>query len=995
MGHSCFESQKRARTELRIQEAALAHFGVWHILNRLLGMARVLLKVQKREVKSYILLPAKIILWAAQGELRSKLRLAREYRLVAASGLFDGGFYRQQYGEVLAGVDPLRHYLTAGAHAGGNPNPLFDSQWYLERNPDVARTGLNPLVHFVRSGWRERRNPHPLFDITYYLARNPDVLESGVNPLLHYLRTGAGEGRDPHVLFQNKRYLDQNPDVAGHGANPLVHYIERGWQEGRDPHVLFSNNYYLNTNPEVAEAEINPLLHFVTAGFRENKNPNALFDCAYYLDCQPDVSASGANPLVHYILSGAPELRSPHPLFDPGYYRHQSPESLAESSNLLAHYFDFGKNHALSPHLLFDVEFYLKQHPALSLAHSDPVQHYLEQGARLGSNPCELFDSSFYLEHYPEVARAGKNPLVHYLTEGVEARHNPNPLFDTAYYLKQYPDVALCGQNPLAHYLEAGAREGRAPSPFFDSKFYLRKNPKLRETQTNPLADYLVGGGAEEGRDPSPFFSTSNYVREHPEVAAQGINPLVHFLGLHTPAKRERAKAVIPAASPKVMLRVRSVGLKTSERESGQADPATQNRPTVLCVSHISPHAPRAGNEIRVARLLRWLTARNYRVIPIISPLGEEVIPEPALRELGAEFDGAVLCARNGNVLTCLDERDSALLARENGSIVPAYADRLGENSPHDARELEVLEIDRSFCHDPLAHVVTKLAANRERYVVIVEYVFMARLLPLLDSNCLKVIDTHDVFSSKRDKVIAYGMPDGLSLTELEERNRLSRADLILAIQPEEQETLERLENLSSKIITVGVDFPVTGEHQAPHSRQVFCVGSDNPMNVRGLRDFLRFAWPGILKMVPDAELVIAGRLCTSVRSNHARVRLLGEVDNADDLYAQCKVTINPALAGTGLKIKTLEALSFLRPIVTWPTGVEGLSPKLASLCSIATDWFEFQQNVANILVDPREQWFSEESLETIRNELRPSTVYAAFDEALSAFCELPGLVTA
>ena len=69
---------------------------------------------------------------------------------------------------------------------------------------------------------------------------------------------------------------------------------------------------------------------------------------------------------------------------------------------------------------------------------------------------------------------------------------------------------------------------------------------------------------------------------------------------------------------------------------------------------------------------------------------------------------------------------------------------------------------------------------------------------------------------------------------------------------------------------------------------------------------------------------------------------MLGRVDDLAELYRSARVVINPVLAGTGLKIKTVEALSRLRPIVTWPTGVEGLPETLKTLCDVVDNWFEF-----------------------------------------------------
>ena len=124
------------------------------------------------------------------------VRLLRDMRLIAGSGLFDTDWYLQQNPDVArAGVNPLRHYLRRGALEGRDPNPLFDSDWYLQRNPDVAKAGVNPLRHYLRRGALEGRDPSPLFDSDWYLQQNPDVAKSGVNPLVHRLQSGASEGR--------------------------------------------------------------------------------------------------------------------------------------------------------------------------------------------------------------------------------------------------------------------------------------------------------------------------------------------------------------------------------------------------------------------------------------------------------------------------------------------------------------------------------------------------------------------------------------------------------------------------------------------------------------------------------------------------------------------------------------------------------------------------------------------------------------------------------
>jgi hypothetical protein len=104
-------------------------------------------------------------------------------------------------------MDPYGHYLRHGAEEGRDPNPLFDTSWYLKQNPSVNDSGENPLVHFYSVGAKEGRDPTPLFDVKWYLENNPDVREKGVNPLKHFIEHGANEGRSPHPLLDTNFYL--------------------------------------------------------------------------------------------------------------------------------------------------------------------------------------------------------------------------------------------------------------------------------------------------------------------------------------------------------------------------------------------------------------------------------------------------------------------------------------------------------------------------------------------------------------------------------------------------------------------------------------------------------------------------------------------------------------------------------------------------------------------------------------------------------------------
>ena len=71
--------------------------------------------------------------------------------------------------------------------AGIDPNPYFDSDWYLSANPDVAAIGIDPLFHYVFYGEDEGRKPNPLFDPLYYIQKHPELKNQSGTLLANFI----------------------------------------------------------------------------------------------------------------------------------------------------------------------------------------------------------------------------------------------------------------------------------------------------------------------------------------------------------------------------------------------------------------------------------------------------------------------------------------------------------------------------------------------------------------------------------------------------------------------------------------------------------------------------------------------------------------------------------------------------------------------------------------------------------------------------------------
>lgn len=457
---------------------------------------------------------------------RGKASNSKSYVSVFFSPLW---YSRQLSKEEARENTSIDHYLEKGWRVGLSPHPLFDSEWYLTKYPDVAEANLNPLIHFIDHGWREGRSPHPLINLRYYATRNPGLVPADKNPLFYFIKKGGRDGLSPHPLFDCAWYLAQYPDVAQSGVNPLSHFLEQGWHEGRSPHPLFDTNYYLQENPDVAGVGRNPLMHFVSSGGREGRRAHPLFDTARYLARYADCDPEEINPLIHFCEYGWRENRSPCALFDVAWYLEMNPDVAEAGLNPVLHYLSVGWRKGLSPSPLFDASWYLQQNSDVAAAGLNPLTHYLKSGWQEGRSPHPLFDTGFYLSRNLDVAQSRLEPLQHFLNSGYREGRCPHPLFDTAYYLYNYSKQLGTDTNPLLHYLLKGAKAGFNPNPLFDTNFYVRNHETLARTGDNPLVHY-VKTGAEEGRDPHPLFDGDYYLSVNPDVDERGINPLEHFL---------------------------------------------------------------------------------------------------------------------------------------------------------------------------------------------------------------------------------------------------------------------------------------------------------------------------------------------------------------------------------------------------------------------------------------------------------------------------------
>lgn len=146
--------------------------------------------------------------------------------------------------------------------------------------------------------------------------------------------------------------------------------------------------------------------------------------------------------------------------------------------------------------------------------------------------------------------------------------------------------------------------------------------------------------------------------------------------------------------------------------------------------------------------------------------------------------------------------------------------------------------------------------------------------------------------------------------------------------------------------LPAAVDVPAEAlpVQQAP--RALLLAGWDWPANHAALRQLLA-DWPAVRKLVPGAELLLAGRGCPDVRAEG--VRVLGAVPRALDAFAEAAVLAFPCPSTSGPKTKVLEALAAGLPVVTTDAGAEGIADP--TVCR-SSDARGFSVALAAVLAD-------------------------------------------
>lgn len=355
-------------------------------------------------------------------------------------------------------------------------------------------------------------------------------------------------------------------------------------------------------------------------------------------------------------------------------------------------------------------------------------------------------------------------------------------------------------------------------------------------------------------------------------------------------------------------------------------------RPRLLVACHVPPYPPADGGRIRAFEVLRRLSA-----------------------DFAVE---AVSCSD-------VDERDAVLALAAHGvraTVVPRQRRTAAVATAFTTRR----SIASALCASPaMDRLVAERFATRDADVVLTTSTLVSR--SALRTPVPWVLDAQNVESVLADRLAttpghpalyrAYARREA-SMRRREEVAAWTNASSILAMSPEDRErVLARAPQSRVVVAPNGVDAARFAHlPPSPPSGYLVFVGKlDYRPNAQGVRWFCDEVLPLVHAVRPEARLRIVGAGAPgTVTSLAARpgVEVVGPVDDVTGELAGAAACIVPLLAGSGTRLKALEAFAAGRPVISTSIGVEGIPAQHGRHLLVGDTATAFADNVLRLLTD-------------------------------------------
>lgn len=394
----------------------------------------------------------------------------------------------------------------------------------------------------------------------------------------------------------------------------------------------------------------------------------------------------------------------------------------------------------------------------------------------------------------------------------------------------------------------------------------------------------------------------------------------------------------------------------------------SENKPKALLLAAEAPYPITGGGSMRAASVLEYL-AQRFSVHGIF--FREPNAPDPVAAIPPCRLDRADVIE-----LPFHSKRAFARLSRN--------AARLARNRPP--------LIDR---FSGFGAQLAALMAGRRYEAALVEHFWCAPYVEQVRPQAKRVIIDlynvesawHNSMASAERGMLAWAHRRFARASVHDEQLWLPQYDRVLVTSCDDAKQVQAI--APEAVVTV---YPNSLPYIPPPPRSdrqeiIFSGNLEYGPNIQAVRFFYRDIWPALRSRWPNLKWKILSKNAGLVRELAARdthIEITGFVKDAVAVIGQAQVAVVPLLAGSGTRIKILEAWAAATPVISTSVGAEGLEYRDGESLVIADRPDQFGAEISRLLASaPAREQIGSAGRRLYEERYTWQTAWRSLDKAL------------
>ena len=363
-------------------------------------------------------------------------------------------------------------------------------------------------------------------------------------------------------------------------------------------------------------------------------------------------------------------------------------------------------------------------------------------------------------------------------------------------------------------------------------------------------------------------------------------------------------------------------------------------KPRALFLSAEAPYPPVGGGALRSASLLEYL-GRSYAVDAIVFRQAGDPDPGQAIPTGRVERMDVIELPYHSKQPIERAIRNAWRIVRNR----PPLVDRFSGFADH----------------------ISKLLTGEHYEIAVIEHFWCAPYVAQVRPHAASVIlDLHNIESVWHSRLAAsengaraWALGRFATASGALERRLLPEFDLILATS-ESDAALARQLVPGTNVCVYRNALPETPQPRRLEQQAIVFSGNlEYSPNISAVRYFRENIWPLLEARWPELKWRIVGKNPGAIRhlvAGHPRIELTGYIKDAVTVVAECQVAVVPVLAGSGTRVKILEAWAAGTAVVSTTIGAEGLDCSDEAQLVIADEPQPFADAVTRLLASPQDR---------------------------------------